>query len=110
MEMVPDKSPSMSAAELQRQAQLRAQLQRDYRKLKLARLWQSIILVLRWAFTFSIGTALVVLIVINRNEITSFVAQKIKLITQHIHKNEAATPILNGALNHEKEVDEAAGK
>ena len=108
--MVPDNSPALSAAELQRQAERRAQHQRDYRQSQLTRWWQSLVVGLRRAFTFTMVAALVGLIVLHRNEIARFVAQKMKQVAQLSHKNTEATPILNGALTHEKEVDEAAGK
>ena len=108
--MVPDNPPALSAAELQRQAERRAQQQRNYRQSQLTRWRQSLVAGLRRAITFTLGAVLAGLIVLHRNEIGRFVAQQMKQIAQFSHNNNEVTPILNGALTHEKEVNEAAGK
>ena len=104
-----DMMPAISEAETQRRTQIRERLERDYRA-QTRRRWRQIILTgMRRMFVFLLGTALVLFIVAHRRSIDSLAAQKVGGVVAQIQtKTDTADPLRQGALNHEKEVEEAA--
>ena len=104
-----DMMPAISEAETQRRVQIREQLERDYRVQARSRWRRLIFSGVRRLFIFLLGAALVVFIVAHRQRIDSLAVQKVGgVVAQLRAKTDTADPLRQSALDHEKEVEEAA--
>ena len=99
---------STGAAELQRRRQLLKQSRRERR----ARLWvdlrHELVNGTRVIFVFLLGATIVVFVFSHRAEINSAASQNISRVAVQVKKSGDSSLIRQTALNHEKEVDEAA--
>lgn len=64
----------------------------------------------RKVFVFLLGAAIVVFVVAHRTEIHSLAANKITRVAAHIQVQAGASPLRQGALNYENEVNEIAAQ
>jgi hypothetical protein len=62
----------------------------------------------RAIFVLLLGTAILVFIISNETEISSVVRQKISRVETHLKSPANPDPLRQSALNHEKEVEDAA--
>jgi len=104
-----DMMPAISEAETQRRVQIREQLEQDYRAQARSRWRRLIFSGVRRLFIFLLGAALVAFIVAHRQRIDSLATQKVGgVVAQFRAKTDTADPLRQSALDHEKEVEEAA--
>jgi hypothetical protein len=101
-------SPSSGGGEVQRQRELRDQSRRTRR----AQFWAdarcALIDGVRAVFILLLGATIVVFIVSNQTEISSVVRQKISRVESRLKSPANPDPLRQSALNHEKEVEDAA--
>jgi hypothetical protein len=104
-----DMMPAMSEAETLRREQIRGQRERDCRAQTWSRWRRMVVCGVRRIFIFLLGAALVTFIVAHRNQINLLTANKVSIAVTHLQtKTDTADPLRQGALEHEKEVEDAA--
>jgi hypothetical protein len=101
-------SPLIGDDESQRQQQIHDKLDRAGRVQRRTRLLQRIFSGIRSFSIFLMVAAVLTLIVWHWNEINSVAAQKISHVAATVQTNNDS-PLRQGALNYEKEVEAAAG-
>lgn len=107
VKMAKDNSPVISEAEAQRRAQLHDQLLRRHLAKERMRLRQEADSGVRTIFILLLGAAIVMFLVAHRNEINSVATKKIERIVTQIHSKNESSSLRQGALNYEKEVNDA---
>jgi hypothetical protein len=106
--MAIDMSPLIGGDESQRQQQIHDKLERACRAQRRTRLLQRIFSSIRGFSIFLMAAVVVTLIVWHWNEINSVAAQKISHVVATVQIRDDS-PLRQGALNYEKEVEAAAG-
>ena len=105
-----DSQSTISDAEMQRRALVRARINLDNRTQNFNRFRQKFYCGMRRGIVFILGAAIVALVFVHRHEIALVSAQKMRMIATHVQKNDESSQLRKNALTHEKELDEVVGK